>query len=547
MITWRFFSLQFLQQSTYSTLSNKNRIKLSFFPAIRGAILDRNNNKLAHTKFFYNIILSKESPQKVSHTMKTLAKLGFKIPEKTQEKIFSAIPAVSDFVLLKHLTLNDIKPLEANKIDLPSIYIEEIYERHYPAQYTFHITGYTKKTMKNNIAISTGKYGLEKIFNEELSGKIGYHELETNSLGKTVRTIKTSPSVNGASVKTSVDGNVSKVINDYFSNKIGAIVILNANTGEVLAMHSNPFCDSNKFITGFNSEDWQKIANDPNKPFLNRCIGSQYPMGSPFKLVTALAGLENNINPNKSYYCSGSYKVGRREFKCNNRRGHGHLKMDEAIARSCNVYFYRISQDIGINNIYKTAVKLGLGSKTGIELEDEKAGNIPNKKWKIQQFNEDWMLGDTANASIGQGFILATPLQMSLMTARIATGKNIQPTILFKPNNDNVNLSIDSSHLEIIRRGMMYSVNKPWGGSRYAKINKKHNATMYGKTGTAQVVSLESANKIDDHAIFTGFVKTNSNSYAISVVAEHKSWGSRNAAPIARNIFNKLFDENLIS
>jgi len=336
-------------------------------------------------------------------------------------------------------------------------------------------------------------------------------------------------------------------------NTSGAVMVMNVRTGEILAMISMPSYDSNKFIEGISSEEWEALTKDTAKPLNNRAINALYPPGSTFKLITAISALENGWDPNKIITCNGAMALNeKRTLSCWKKDGHGDLRMVTAIKHSCNIYFANVALFTGIDNIYKTAREFGFGEKYELGLSEQRYGIIPNRDWKKKIFHDIWVKGDTVNVAIGQGFLSVTPLELLVMTARIANGGyKIKPFLVKNDVNFEYNKQIFSEEpmvakdtLHVVKDGMYKVVNESGGTAFMARI-AKHGYEMSGKTGTAQVVAKENkelSNKkytkisFENHSIFVGFAPSNNPVYAIIVIAEHSGGGSIVAAPIARDV-----------
>jgi penicillin-binding protein 2 len=415
---------------------------------------------------------------------------------------------------------------------------------------TAHLTGYIGSPTESDLAkfpslnyndFVIGKNGVEKVLDEALRGYPGVKKIEVDALGTQIRELSNTPPIPGKTLKLSIDLELQDYISEVLGTNAGTVVVLNIKTGELLALYSSPSYDPNLFIGGISTQDWEALVSNPNTPLINKAISSAYPPGSTFKLVTAAAALEYGIPADYKVFCNGQHKVGNRIFHCNRKSGHGYVDIKFAIAQSCNVYFYTVAEKIGMKNLAKAAHALGLGSKTDIELPYEAKGNIPEPTWKILKFRQNWTLGDTVNASIGQGFILTTPIQLAVMAANIASGKQVKPTILYQETPQNFqDLSFDARHISTLKLGMFMVFNHHQGNGYKGRINDP-SFQLCGKTGTAQVISSRVAKKKHhvDHGLFMGFAPYHDPTYAISVIIEHGSWGAGSALPIAKMILNK--------
>ena len=562
--------LQIIKFKKYSTLSDSNRIKSFILPPLRGKIYDRNNKIIATNSSYYRILLN---PSKKINIPKTLKRLS-EILDIPRQKFFyyskKSIHKSSDGYILiyDNLTWSDIAKIEVNSPELPGIYIETAQRRFYPLEkVTAHIIGYVASVSQHDIKSSNnallthpdfkiGKNGIEKYFENHLRGKAGFKHIEVDAYGYTIRDVdlnSSKNSVSGEKLNLSIDIEIQKYAYELIKDVQAQVSLIDIETGEILALVSAPSYKSNNFVSGISSEDWDELLNNTGKPMINKTISTQYPPGSIFKPIVALAALENGYDPTKKIKCTGEMRVGRRKFHCWKKRGHGELDLVSAIEQSCNTYFYNLSREVGIEKIVQTAKEFGFNDYTNIMLPNERKGFLPTKDWKKKQFGQPWVLGDTFNSSIGQGFIEATGLQLAILTARLASpeGKKITPTLLKIDNPENVGefeeLPFARENINLILRGLYRVVNKKSGTAYYRRIkNKKY--IMAGKTGTSQVVAIDHSKKDDEevsferrnHGLFVGYAPFHKPKYAISVVVEHGGSGSSSAAPIAKKILHKI-------
>ena len=469
-----------------------------------------------------------------------------------------------------------------------------------------HITGYTgiysKINLKNGELISipgldVGKRGLEKFFDIQLRGVFGRKRNEVTSKGYIIDSKIYEESKSGKDLQVSLDmklqayamqrleqGNSSlrpintalmqsKILknnNIIFADKYhvytnkknkivdphsGSIIVMDIHSGEILCSVSSPSFNPNIFSNGINKQDWDRLKNNKKAPFLNRSMSGIYPPGSTIKMAVALAGLEAGIIDYKtSFFCTGKKEFGDSNFHCWSKKGHGRLSLMQAIEQSCDVYFYELGLKVGINKIAIMLKKLGLGNYSNIELYDRTKGVVPNIEWKLKRDGIKWTLGETLNASIGQGYILSTPLQLVTMVARIANGKfAVEPSLILQNSEKKFkDLNINEEHLNFIRKSMEEVVTGKKGTAKNYKIGLK-DIEMAGKTGTVQVVRISEAEresgllknedrplKKRDHALFVGYAPVTEPRFAISVVVEHGGSGSSTAAPIARDVIKNL-------
>ena len=556
LILSKYYSVQILNSDRYKVLSDKNRVKLTVLPPFRGLILDRNGEVLASNKKFYRVLLDSSKIGNAMDYIKKINKiLGRKVLDESKENLNKRIKKKKHFsplTLGKYLSWEEVSKIEFNADILRGIEIDIGQERFYPyGTHLSHIIGYignpsieeSKNSFLPNFQdFKVGKNGVEQHLNRKLRGIPGFRKDEVDAHGTKVRRISVQQPVIGRNASLAINATLQSHITGLMSDKQGAIVVIDVRTGDVLAMQSSPSYDPNLFNNGISYSDWDNLLKNKHQPLINKAISIPYPPGSIFKIITSLAALEAGIPYHYKVQCKGRHRVGTHTFRCWKKSTHGTVKFQDAIAQSCNIFFYDIAQKIGIHNIKKMADKMGLGYKTGIQLPFENSGLIPSKQWKKRMYDMDWYIGDTVNTAIGQGYTLTTPIQLALMSARLASGRELEPNILLQDNIKYPKLNINTKHLEFVRKGMYMVLNSKHGTARFYTIPSFRIA---GKTGTAQIVSMDSKKKgkaYDDHSMFTGFAPYNAPKYAISVVVEHGRWGAASAAPLAKQIFLKLKD-----
>jgi penicillin-binding protein 2 len=564
--------LQIFKNEEYSTKSDNNRIKPLISPAPRGIIYDRNGEELTGNRSNYRLLFYSEKRSKIPHLVEVLSEiLDLTAPQK--ENIVSKIrnsrgrKVVS---LIDNMSWNDVARVESNYHKLSGVAIQSGILRFYPHPFeTSHLVGYASlpsesdsNNQNKNLFLHPdfriGKGGIEKKFDELLRGKFGVKYVEVNASGTPVRTISKQESVEGGEIDLTIDLNLQKFITERVKDLSASVIVMNSKTGEILAAVSSPSFDPNKFVEGISPNYWKKLIGDKRKPLNNKTITAAYPPGSTFKLMVAIAALENGINPKDKVNCTGKYRLGRRVFHCWKKEGHGMVDMSGAIKHSCNSYFFDISREVGIDKISETASKFGYGQNFDINLFGGRSGLLPSKEWKKRVYKERWVGGDTLNSSIGQGFVLASPLQMAVAVSRVVNkGVPIEPYLIKnsikhdqyqKLKDDPI---VDEKHIDLIIEGMNRVVNEEKGTAYYRRIAKK-NLEMIGKTGTSQVVSKREEEMSDEqierhknHAIFVGAAPRSSLKYAISVVVEHGGSGSSAAAPIGRDVLRKAQELNI--
>ena len=572
LVGWRLFDIQILQSDKYNTLSKQNQINFEILYPLRGIILDRNNKIIASNHSTYDLFLIPEQTNSVEETLNQLDKF-ITINYKNKRKIINLSKKIKKFQnikILKSLEWKNLEIIEANKYDLKGIHLQIVSQRIYPYDIYFsHILGYTNKPSEEDLqlpfisnmrTLDIGKSGIEKLFNENLIGISGKREIEVNAFGREIREISRNRSKKGEVIQISIDLNIQKFVYDELSkHKAGSVVIIDTTNGEIISMVSFPGYNPNLIIKKPNKKYWDAILQNPNSPLINRSIQGLYAPGSTFKMIVALAGLQKGvINAKDTVTCEGKIEFGDRIFHCWKTRGHGKIQIVRAIKESCDVFFYELSKKIGIDEIARVAKEFGLGEISNLGFETEKKGIIPTKKWKKEKLKESWYLGETLNAAIGQGYVLSTPLQLAVMTARLASnGKRIEPTIVKKDSvQDFKKINIENKHLKLIKKCMFKVVNENKGTAFKSKSN---DYKFSGKTGTSQVrkITLEERESDDfrkkqlewknkDHALFVGYMPSENPKYAISVIVEHGGSGASIAAPIAKNIFDYLYKDKII-
>lgn len=558
--------LQLWKHGEYSVQSDSNSIKPIINPAPRGVILDRKGVALAVNENNYRLFLYLENKRNSEELATKLTEI-LDFDEDAKKNVLNKIKNArrkTIISLMDNLSWDDVARLEANSYRLPGLSIESGIQRRYPFPYeTAHFLGYVSLPSEDEINknepnlflhpdFRIGKSGIERSFDDALRGKYGVKYVEVNAFETPLRTLSVKQSEEGSRLHLTIDIFLQKFVAERIKNEVASVVVMDVKTGEILAYASSPSFDPNNFVEGIPYQLWKDLNEDPRRPLNNKPIAALYPPGSTFKLMVALAALEAGINPHNHVFCNGSYQSGRRAFHCWKEGGHGSVDLMEGIMQSCNVMFFTLANQIGIGKISEMAKRFGYGEKFDISLYGAKAGNVPSEEWKQKIYKQPWTGGDTLNTAIGQGFTLATPLQMALITARLANGGvPIKPYLvrnhnIYRQYDDLKNnlLVKNDDHLKFVLEGMRRVVNDPRGTSYYRRIVEK-GYEMAGKTGTSQVVSkrekemtkAESAlNTNQNHAIFVGFAPTDSPKYAISVVVEHGKSGSGAAAPIAHDV-----------
>lgn len=549
----KLYYLQIINKSKFGRLSETNRIKIRILYPERGVIYDINGNKLAQNRIDYQITILKENLKYIDKNIKELSKIIFFsddeinfIKKNLKKKTFN------DYVIIKrNLDWNELQIFEYYSYLFPNLSIQKQKVRNYDNGYAFsHIVGYIgyeSKKKKNSLQeLKVGKTGLENRYNHLLQGKEGIQKVESNSSGKIVRLLDAKLSKPGKNIETFINKDLQEYCFELLSGKSGSIIVIDVRNGGIVSLVSSPSFDINNFSYGIKNQIWRALQTDQLKPLLNKSISGLYSPGSTFKLIVALLVMQDkSFNVNQSFFCNGHVDLAGHKFHCWKRKGHGKMNLSSAIKESCDCYFYNLANSIEIDDLSKISKVFSIGKKTGIDLPNESSGLMPNRNWKKQNKADSWHLGETYNAVIGQGFTLSTPLQMATMTARLASGKMIIPSIVKKEQNF-VNLNLDSEHLDFVRKSMYRVVNE-YKGTAFSSRIKSNSYQMVGKTATSQVRRISLTERetgvlenddlpynLRDHSIFTGYTPFNDPNYAISVVIEHHGSGSKVAAPIAK-------------
>ncbi|MCX8026269.1 MAG: penicillin-binding protein 2 [Thermodesulfovibrionales bacterium] len=553
IIILRLWQLQILEGDRYKKLSETNRLRIIKTPAPRGIIYDRNGIPLVKNVPFFSVLLSPDAIDDID--LDALARLLNMSKEELSEKVNRK--DISPFVPIKlkmGISFEEVARIEAHKSDFQGLFVEtEVGRQYLFGKTASHLIGYLGKIKQSQISdlkdfpadALIGQWGAEAVYDKELRGTPGGKVVEIDAIGRELRLISENQPVKGKDIYLSIDIRLHKAIHEAFGNKAGAVVAFKVDTGEILALESLPSFDPNLFAKGISNADWQSLINDPKKPMLNRALQSQYPPGSTFKMITALAALEEDVvKTDWSVNCTGGLTYGSWTFGCWKKGGHGGVNFHRAIVESCDVYFYEIGKRLGIEKIHKYATAFGLGKETGINLTPvvEKKGLIPNAKWKSEVKKLQWYLGDTFISSIGQGFVLATPIQMARMTAAIVNGGYlISPTLLKDEKGQTTKIDVSDDNLNRIKMAMAGVVNEGGGTARTAMSSI---VQIGGKTGTSQVVGKKkglTGEKYMDHAWFIAFAPVKDSEIALSVFVEHGGGGGAVAAPIAKRVIEAYY------
>ncbi|MGE0253737.1 MAG: penicillin-binding protein 2 [Alphaproteobacteria bacterium] len=568
----RMYQLQVIESRKYQTLADENRINLRLLAPSRGRILDRFGVPLAVNQRNYRVVVTAENTPDVSDTLLRLARL-IPLSEDEQARILREIRRKRKFVpvtVREYLSWDEVARVEVNAPDLPGVSIEVGERRAYPSGAQMaHILGYVAAVAQEDMdgdpllelpGFRIGRNGIERQFDGALRGRAGASQLEVNALGRVIRELDRREGEPGQDVVLTLDAALQRTAMARLGEEAGAVVVMEAATGSILALASTPSYDPNAFVQGLTPAEWSALADDERAPLRNKAVAGEFAPGSTFKMVVALAALEAGlIDAQTQFYCPGFLELGDGRFHCWREHGHGSVDLGRGIAESCDVYFYEVAKRVGIDRIATMAGRLGLGHKLGIDLPGERAGLIPTRNWKLAHFGHGWALGETLVAGIGQGYILTTPLQLAVMTARIVNGgRAVVPhmardhaqgrTLVSRQAFDAPPIGLAPRHLALVTEAMSGVVNGPRGTARAAHLDVG-GQLMGGKTGTAQVRRITRAERLAgvrknsdlpwrhrDHALFVAFAPVVAPRYVCAVVVEHGGGGSAVAAPIARDV-----------
>jgi penicillin-binding protein 2 len=559
LLVMRLWQLQILQGSEYRRISEANRLRIIAIPAPRGIIFDRNGIPLVKNSPYYyaSVIPDEFDKSKVDLLSKVLNISGDEILEKLNKNSPSPFAPIR---LKQGLSFHDVAYIESRRSDFPGLIIEvEVSREYIYGDVASHLIGYLGKltpAQSKDPAFKDvppdafiGQWGIEKIFDGSLRGTPGKRVIEVNALGREIKLLQVKPPIKGEDITLSLDLNLQKEAEKAFGEKTGALVAINPINGEILSMISKPSFDPNLFTRGISYDEWVALIQNKKNPMLNRALQSQYPPGSTFKIITAIAGLEQGvITPETKVDCKGGINYGGWHFGCWRKRGHGVISLHRAIVESCDTYFYEVGKRLGIDKIYNYAVNFGLGKKTGIEFVGERKGLIPNTKWKLENKKLPWFLGETFNTAIGQGYVTVTPIQLAVTTGAIVNDGNLYRPTLIKDAKPMLSgkLNVNPETLEIIKNALAGVVNEP-GGTGWAAKSLLTN--IGGKTGTAQVIATNKNSKslpekFRDHAWFIAFAPVEKPVIALAVFVEHGGHGGAAAAPIAKRAIEEYVMES---
>ena len=555
----RLWYLQIYKGEEFKRLSERNSIKYVRLQSYRGNILDRSGRLLAGVEPSFNIGVVLKDVKDVEGLIAKLSALLDETSTDIRMRLVSSKgqPSYLPVIVKRNASWDEIARIESRLYRLPGVVVEVAPARQYPyGTVAPHLLGYLGEISLEQVKSGNfphavpgdlvGKSGIELKFERELAGKSGYKMIEVDARGRMVKVLKVEKPFPGKDIQLSINLDLQLAAEEALSGKSGALVALDPKNGQILAMASSPKFDPRIFAKGLTEMEWKQLNDPLLTPLVNKAIQGQYAPGSTFKIVMAAAGLnEQVITPYSSFFCNGSMKLGRRRFRCWKKGGHGQTSLYKALVESCDVYFYNVGLKLGIDKISKYAFDFGFGKKTGIELPGEKSGFVPTRKWKRRRFREPWQKGETLNYSIGQGFLLVTPLQLARMAAAVGNGGLLyRPEYVFdKPAHLDSKVPIRPAILSRIGKILVGVTEDKHGTARTCKIPDIHVA---GKTGTAQVIkqkkrreSEKMAWKFRDHALFVAIAPAENPQIAIAVIIEHGGHGGSAAAPVAKEVIER--------
>ncbi|WP_303784839.1 penicillin-binding protein 2 [Sandarakinorhabdus limnophila] len=569
LLAGRMAWLAVFEGETYQLRAQANRIQDRLIPPRRGWIVDRQGKPIAMNSLDYRLELRPAEVEDLDTTLVAIrAVLDIDLAEDARIRDdVRTQPSFMPVVVRQNLSWREVSACNVRLATLPGVTPVQSFSRFYPeADHFAHLVGYVGaptpeqyREQKNPLLIypgfRIGKDGIERFADKQLRGTAGSSRVEMTARGELVRELGTNADTPGDTLRLTID----RDLQDYAARRLGdnsaSVIVMDCITGDVLCMVSMPAYDPNIFSRRVPARLWNALQKDDHTPLLNKSAMGLYPPGSTFKMVTTLAALEAGVDPGDTVGCSGAYRLGNNTWHCHARRGHGGVNMHRALPLSCDTYFYVIGRKVGIDAIATMARRLGLGQEYPLPLPGQAKGIVPDKAWKQRRYGKDWREGETLNGAIGQGYIVTNPLQLAVMTARLASGREVMPRLIADgPAPQFPSLGIPDAHLALVRQGMVDVVNAGYGTARAAR-SPVGDVLFAGKTGTAQVRRISADErkrgvirnealpwKQRDHALFVAFAPADAPRYACSVIIEHGIAGGRYAAPIARDVLSFLFE-----
>lgn len=573
----RLYYLSVVNGEKYRLRADKNRISIRLIAPERGEIFDRHGEKLATNTQDLRALLVPEQADQLEPTLKKVQQI-IDLNDRSLTRIRQRIKRQRQFVpvtLAQGLDWETFSRLNVEMPKLPGVQTDAGLSRLYPGgEAIAHLVGYMASPDEEDVyksplyqlpGFKIGRQGLERRYESVLRGASGTRRVEVNAVGREIRELPPrEESLRGNDLHLTLDMDLQKYVMQELGEEAAGVVVLDIATGDILSMASSPGYDPNEFTRGISNANWQALLKDPRSPLLNKTVSGQYPPGSTIKMIVALAALEQGlITPETTFYCNGKHRLGNHTFHCWQNRGHGKLDMMQAIAKSCDVYFYEIAEKLDIDLIADMAKRFGLGNTFDIGVDGEKEGLVPTRQWKRIFQQESWQLGETLNVAIGQGAMLSTPLQLAVMTARLASGQAVVPRMVSDGSGNSgasffQPMDVNPFHLETVRRTMAMVMEE--GGTAHDYRRRKSATPLAGKTGTAQVRRISLAERqaeggvigndelpwaYRDHALFVGYAPVDAPQIAVSVVVQHGGGGSSVAAPLARRFLDRALAPGL--
>ena len=564
--------MQVEQGDAYRLLAEENRVNLRLVPPVRGLIFDRSGRILAENAQNYRIVVVREDAGDLTETFARLRGL-VALTDEQVARAMREIERRSPFVpvtVADQLAWEDIAEVAVNAPALPGVTPEVGLTRHYPLRGDFaHVVGYVGPVSERDLEgladrdpvlqipdFQIGKVGVEKKHEPLLRGTAGTKRIEVNAVGRVMRELDRQEGEPGADLQLTVDAALQNFAQARMGEESASAVVMDVRSGDLLACASAPSFDPNLFVRGISVPDYRALTEDDHRPLATKTVQGTYPPGSTFKMLVAIAGVEAGvITPGETLYCPGFKEMGGRRFHCWRRGGHGWMDMHDSVVQSCDVYYYELAERVGIERIAAMARRFGLGERFDLPLSAVAEGLMPDKDWKRRYRGEPWMIGDSLNSAIGQGFVLASPLQLAVMTARLATGEAIRPRLVKsvggreQPVLSDGPLELSPTLMAQIRKAM-FDVTNHRRGTAYRSRIIAEGLKIAGKTGTSQVRSVVVRNdevpwEERDHALFVGYAPYHAPQVACAVVVEHGGGGSRAAAPVARDIMARALHDDL--
>lgn len=571
----RLYSLQVHQQERYRLMAEDNQFNFRLQLPSRGRILDRFGEPIAENRESYRIVIVPEQAGDPDAALERLSRL-MNLSEERREQILREIarlPRFQPVEVAEDLDWETFSRVNLHLPDLPGVMPDVGEVRTYPYPQAFaHVAGYVQAASEEmagrdrlllHPGFRIGRSGVESALDERLRGSAGQLKVEVNAYGRVIRELpeQSNPAVRGQDVELAIDAEAQRFGTERMAGQSAAAVTLDITSGELLSLVSTPSFDPNLFVTGISSEDFRALNENEYRPLFNKATTGLYAPASTIKGMMGLGALQAGIDPNERVHCSGSTMLGNRRFHCWRREGHGSVDLHDAIKTSCDIYFYEIARRLGIDRIHDIATRMGLGQlyDIGMHIPSRADGLVPTPQWKRARRGQPWTTGDTFNVGIGQGDMLASPLQLAVMTARLASGKAVTPTLMRRPEPVQFDdLGVPDEHRARIHAAMRAVVHEP-GGTSYWTLQGLgvEGVEMAGKTGTAQVYSITPAERaagvrdqedlpwrLRNHGLFIGYAPAAEPKYAVAVVVEHGGGGSSAAARPARDILRDLVERD---